>query len=488
MTERLTFGYGTNGHGGEAPARPVVLDPQPAVTVSQSPPESTRRPKREAIDWAFVGLLGFTVALFMRPQDQIPGLSAVPFAQIFAILGVATMLYGRVSRGLSISRVTPELMGVGALGFVMLLTAPFSIWPGGSVGAFTDVFGKVVLIYVLMVNTLTTPERIHKFMALIVLASGYLSTRAMFDYARGLNLIENGRVQGAIGGMFRNPNDMALNMVAVLPLCALVAIRAKTTARRIGVAFLGVMIVGAITASHSRGGFIGLAAMVIILGVQLARRRPAVVGAGALVLLLAVPFTPGSYWERILSITDNSLDATGSREARKILLTEAWETFLAHPLFGIGAAQFPNYNPPGRVETWRETHNVLLQVAAELGVLGIAVFLFLLWRSLTAARRTRQLLRRAAPAPPRRWQLEAGHKPKPAVISSAEADYLDAHAGALNAAIIGWFVCALFASVAYSWTFYYLLALAAAPQVMLSDRLATSTRRQPEPRLVEVRA
>ena len=33
-------------------------------------------------------------------------------------------------------------------------------------------------------------------------------------------------------------------------------------------------------------------------------------------------------------------------------------------LHGVGAQQFANYNPPGRVETWRETHNVVLQVAA----------------------------------------------------------------------------------------------------------------------------
>ena len=34
----------------------------------------------------------------------------------------------------------------------------------------------------------------------------------------------------------------------------------------------------------------------------------------------------------------------------------------------------------------------------------------------------------------------------------------------MTAALAGWFVCALFASVAYNWTFYYLLALAVAPR------------------------
>jgi hypothetical protein len=44
----------------------------------------------------------------------------------------------------------------------------------------------------------------------------------------------------------------------------------------------------------------------------------------------------------------------------------------------------------------------------------------------------------------------------------------------MTAALAGWFFCALFASVAYNWTFYYLLALAVAPREFLVDRLGTS--------------
>jgi O-antigen ligase len=231
------------------------------------------------------------------------------------------------------------------------------------------------------------------------------------------------------------------------------------------------MIVGAIIVSQSRGGFVGLAVMMLILGVQLARRKPAAVGAGVVVLLLVLPFAPSSYWERMASITDSSRDAHGSREARRILLGEAWQTFLTFPLHGVGAQQFANYNPPGRIETWRETHNVVLQVAAELGILGLAVFGYLLWRAFTAGRVTRQLLRKGAGTSPPAWQVALGKRPEPALISPAQAHYIDAHAAAMTAAIVGWFVCALFASVAYSWTFYYLLALAAAPHGFLEQEL-----------------
>ena len=468
MEERLVFGYGARP--GPAPLVSARAEPAPVALPAEHAVAVEPR-RREKSDWGYVGLLAFTAVLYTRPQDQIPGLSTVPFAEITAIIGLAAMLMSRINRGQALTRMTPELIAVGAFGFVMLLTAPFSIWPGGSVSAFTDVFVKIFLIYLLMVNTLTTPERIHKFMTVIVIASGYLSTRAMFDYVRGVNVVANGRVQGAIGGMFRNPNDMALNMVAVLPLCVLVGIRARHLAARLLYVFAGLTMVGAVIVSQSRGGFVGLAVMVLILGVQLARRKPAAVGAGVIVLLLVVPFAPSSYWERMSSITDSSKDEHGSREARRILLGEAWRTFLTYPLYGVGAQQFQNYNPPGRVETWRETHNVVLQVAAELGILGLSVFGFLLWRAFTAGRATRRLLRKGAGTRPPAWQVALGRRTEAPLIPPARAEYFDAHAATMTAAIVGWFVCALFASVAYSWTFYYLLALAAAPHWILSQEL-----------------
>jgi len=64
------------------------------------------------------------------------------------------MAFGRLRHGLSVTRVTPELIGVVALGGVMLLTAPLSIWPGGAIGTFTNLYAKIALIFLLILNTL----------------------------------------------------------------------------------------------------------------------------------------------------------------------------------------------------------------------------------------------------------------------------------------------------------------------------------------------
>jgi putative inorganic carbon (hco3(-)) transporter len=485
MSERLAFGYGTSGHSGGTPARvQLAAAPGSATTVATG----RRALTNVKADGAFIGLMIFTALLFFRPQDQIPALNALHLAEISALAALGAMVMGRLGRGQTVSRITPELCGVVLVGVVILATAPFSIWTGGAISTFTEVYSKIILIFILMVNTLTSRKRVEQFIWLIVIASGYIAFRAVLDSARGINLVENGRVQGAVGGMFKNPNDLALNMVAVMPLAASLALRAVTLFRRAAAALCAVLMVGAIIASQSRSGTIGLVVMASIMGVYLLRRRPGLAGAGALALLLALPLLPSSYWHRLSSITDQSQDDTGSREARQTLLRESFRAFLQHPITGVGAGQFKNYDPEGRQQPWRESHNVVLQVAAELGIVGLSALLFLMARAALAGRQTGRLLRRARGLTLRGRRAQ-GTTP---VVSDDEAEWFQGHSAAMMAALAGWFFCALFASVAYNWTFYYLLALATAPREILIDRLAGPRAARPVPEsaagLREVRA
>ena len=59
---------------------------------------------------------------------------------------------------------------------------------------------------------------------------------------------------------------------------------------------------------------------------------------------------------------------------------------------------------------------------------------------------------------------------------------LSCHSIAMTAGLAGWFVCSMFASVAYNWTFYYLLALIVAGRELTHDRLAAALAQQPSRR------
>jgi len=153
MSERLVFGYGAAGSG-DAPTWRGPAGPSKATP----PPERIDAPA-ERRDWAYLGLLAFTALLYLRPQDSIRPLGMLHLPELAAIFALGSLFLGRLQRGQSITRFTPELGGVLALGGVILATAPFSVWMGGAVATFTDMYAKVVLIFILMVNTLTSPKR-----------------------------------------------------------------------------------------------------------------------------------------------------------------------------------------------------------------------------------------------------------------------------------------------------------------------------------------
>jgi hypothetical protein len=66
------------------------------------------------------------------------------------------LVAGRLRRSLPPTRLTPEVVGVLALTAIMIGTIPLSLWPGGSMALFKDQFVKVVLVFLVIANTLTS--------------------------------------------------------------------------------------------------------------------------------------------------------------------------------------------------------------------------------------------------------------------------------------------------------------------------------------------
>ena len=233
---------------------------------------------------------------------------------------------------------------------------------------------------------------------------------------------------------------------------------------------ISLLMLTAIVFTKSRGGTLGTVAMLVTFVAVARVLTPATVIAGVLAGMLVLPAMPASFWSRMESITDSKKDETGSREERRLLLKQGWMVFTENPLTGIGAGQFKNYWHQGLPRKWHEVHNVWLQVAAEIGIFGLLAFAFLVARAFSAAFWTRRRLtprrqRRGRP----RSELEDG-------LSDDERLFLQTHATAMVAGMVGWFVCALFASVALNWTIYYLLGLAVTARDLVRARAAAYAR------------
>ena len=55
-------------------------------------------------------------------------------------------------------------------------------------------------------------------------------------------------------------------------------------------------------------------------------------------------------------------------------------------------------------------------------------------------------------------------------LAEHERMFLQTHAAAMIASLVGWFVCAMFLSVIFNWTIYYLLGLSIATREVVRHR------------------
>src|SRR5438874_6809057 len=251
--ERLTFNLSSlRGRPGIVRGRAGMQAPRKSRVAATA--ARVTRAVRERYDWYYLWMLAFTALLFFRPQDQVPGVEALHLAEMTAIAGLAAMAVRRLSAGQTIVKINSEVVGVMALGGVILVTLPFSTWPSGSLKVFSDIYVKIILIFALMISTITSPRRIRQMTWVMLVTSGYIAARAILDYVRGVNLIEGDRVRGAIGGMFQNPNDLALNLVTFLAPTLFIMIEERRALRRLFACGIAAVMFAAVVCTKSRSG------------------------------------------------------------------------------------------------------------------------------------------------------------------------------------------------------------------------------------------
>jgi putative inorganic carbon (hco3(-)) transporter len=474
VADRLTFNHGASAltprligrheRGGRARRGRELTDTWSGPATAARADLSRAMVRAERADLSYWGVFAFSTLLFFRPQDTLPLLEPFHLPEIAALTALVAMAVRRAQRGLPPVPALAAVAPLAAFAGVMVATAPFSIWPSGALSTFTELFLKVVLVFMLLAHSLSSPQLLRRFTWLIVVAMGYIAARGWIDYASGTNLLQGERLQGAVAGLMGNPNDLAMNMVTFLPFAAFGALTPGKTLARLFAAGVTLLMLGTILFAKSRGGFLALAVTGLLIVVQSGRLRPGLTAALLVGVLAVPPLMPQSFWTRVSSIVNAEDDTTGSREARMTLLQDGWNAFLEHPLTGVGAGQFQNYNPPERQELWRETHNVELQVLSEMGLIGFGVFLWLLIRSGVTLFQTWNALR------PRR--RHGGAAFGDAGFTPQEREWMRAHVAACVAAFAGWLVSAQFGSIGYHWTLYYVVALSVAANEILIRRLA----------------
>jgi O-antigen ligase len=403
---------------------------------------------------AFFWLSGFYFVYCIRPEDWIHPLAAIPLAKITGIGAFIAFLVGSSRGKRKLSQLPVEAHYLLAMLAILMISSMFSpVWRGGAVSHTLD-FSKVYVVWALTFLLVTD---IRKLRRIIFIQAASVPIVCVISLVKGRGVA---RLDGVLGGIYSNPNDLAFAIVLSLPFCLMFMLTTrKVLYKLLWVGGMFIMLI-ALFRTGSRGGLITLGAAGVVclwhFGVKGKRLYLIVISGIAVVVLL---FTSGGVMrQRFSSLWDDELDthqqkvAYESYEQRSFLMQRAIEGIKHYPILGIGTQNFETYST-----VWREVHMTYLQIAVEGGIPSLILYLLFFWRGF---RNLRYLLKRKDLTPD-----------------------IQLFTGALHASLIGFGAGALFSPEAYQFFPYFAVAYTSALLAFVKENDAKLKRAQSEPKV-----
>jgi O-antigen ligase len=359
-----------------------------------------------------VGLMCFGLLAFF---DNLPGVGSLSAAKaagtLVALSWLATVAVRPAARR-GFVRAHPRLT-VAALLLVawMAVTLTYAVSASLGVGE----IGRYALNLLLLPIIYAAIRNRHhaRWLIVILVVGATLSALYGVVFARGDALAQG---TSRLAGAGEDANSEAMLLVAGIALAVgLASVREFSPTARVAAMAAGLIQLVALIDTVSRGGLVGLAA-VVGLGIVFAGRRrrlPLSLSAIAGAVCMA-----GYYLSVASPAARARITTINSGSGRVDIWTVAWRMVQARPLTGVGVGNFsdstvnylfqPGAIPSSRyiVDVPEVAHNVYLQVLAETGAVGLLLFMGLLvgllwcgvraaWQFASSGDETMEILTRA---------------------------------------------------------------------------------------------
>ncbi|MDJ0757706.1 MAG: O-antigen ligase family protein [Ardenticatenaceae bacterium] len=417
------------------------------------------------------GLVALIFVTYIRLSDVLIKFHGAPSIAKFlavALMGIVLLRWVLFNEKPA-SWIKPAVyLGIyGLIGFASLLYADNS---SRVINAVTD-YGKDVIIAIVIIMILRRRETLNWVVWALLAAGIFLGTISSFQFLTGtFDNVYFGFAQAEVRNIvgqtadFRisgpiSSNYFALILVALVPF----ALDRFWHARHLwlrGLAGFGLIVITfSLFFTYSRGGFI---ALVLVTVIMLAGRRP---NAGTVVATLLIAaavwqVVPAQYSERLLTIVnlfDTNIEAQqdSSIRGRYVETRAAFDMFADHPIRGVGLANYNNnyldyaehLGLVNRTEE-RSAHSLYLEIMAETGLIGLLAFFAILGNVFYGLRQAYLQFKE---------------------IGLTNEAYLTI---AMSAALIGYLTGSIFLHLAYARYFWLLLGLGFAFQNVAKYEMA----------------
>lgn len=436
--------------------------------------EKIKRAVRGSSNERLVGLLTLLslVVLFTRPQYTLKFLETIKFPFIISLLPSVFALIGLASK-----KWTPQIkctFAIIAQGALLVFFATNTFW------AFQGVRGVFQLTLQMLVPIslyFCCGLNLRRLLSVLFLCGGFIGVYALAHGGRGP------------GDFLGDENDACLALVVLLAP-ALVFLTSKGQgAKKLIILSMSLLMLAGIVATLSRGGFVGLLA--VIGYVILRSRRKIVMFSVVLVIFLAgLPFVPVQYWSEMRTI--NAKESTAQDRLKLWAIARTMFYDPKNLIWGVGMCNFPwrvaeyepdfNRSEQGRSFAGRAVHSLYFELLPELGLLGVLLVSGAIYSSMKPTSKLikeltseGKLLKRVGP------KFQNAKAKEAAQDLVKECEFASSFIFSSNAAFVGLLVGGAFISVLYYPLIWMLFGFSAAGHTYSRNilRLASELRQEP---------
>jgi putative inorganic carbon (hco3(-)) transporter len=345
--------------------------------------EIALRPLQALMAWPVLLFLAALTAMLLRHPD-VPAFAVDRLAFSLLVTGVVAGAVARGRKLFFVERITWPMLGLALLTVGSALSQPFENETWSVLAA------KIIVPFTLfhIVGLVFSEERrfrLFEIFAVVVLA--YLSFTALAFLAGADALIFPRYILDESIGFHadraRGPflqavaNGVSINILAVLVLHAY----RRGSMRGARILLLLASVPVAILATMTRAVWLSFAGTVLLLILRSENRalRRACVG---LTLVAALGLAAFLSFSEFGCVVADRLQERGPVDYRQAVYAGGWDMFLQRPLTGWGFHQMPAELPrhvSGYNEKVLYPHNTYLELLVEHGVVGLALYLWLMW-------------------------------------------------------------------------------------------------------------
>lgn len=245
-------------------------------------------------------------------------------------------------------------------------TATFYSWNlRTSLGIWKAWFIDPILFFIVFISTIKKPEQIARVFYCLICSGLMVSIISLIYLIQG-KLDGQGRLQG----FYNSPNYLAMYLAPVLIIGLGMLFLEKDYLLRRPLFIINLFLIIVLFFTKSFGAWLGIIGA-LILGtiIYLSKRKNKKIIWGVICLGLLIILIFG-----LLKI--NSIPGRLSLSSRLIIWQRAWESFITHPIIGIGPGTFSDYFPSYPLWGVPQPHNLYLAFLLQTGIFG---FIGLIW-------------------------------------------------------------------------------------------------------------